>query len=223
MVKAVVFDMYETLITSFESPVYFGEQIAEDAGIPKEFFLDIWRSAEKDRTTGKISLEEIIEKITKAYGCYSEEKVKMIADKRISSKKEAFDHLHPEIIPLICKLKEKGLKIGLISNCYSEEAAVIRESVLFPYFDAVCFSYEEGLKKPDPAIFDRCIRKLKVRADECLYTGDGDSNELEAAEKTGMKPVQAVWYLKEGTVHPVKRMEKYVTAERPLDIFKMIG
>ena len=30
MIKAVIFDMFETLITHFKSPLYFGKQIAED-------------------------------------------------------------------------------------------------------------------------------------------------------------------------------------------------
>ena len=33
MIKAVIFDMYETLITLFDSPLYFGTQMAADAGI----------------------------------------------------------------------------------------------------------------------------------------------------------------------------------------------
>lgn len=221
MIKAVIFDMYETLITSFESPLYFGEQIAEDAGIPPKFFLKLWRSAERERATGKISLEKILEKITRVYGCFSEEKVEMIVNKRIASKKEAFNHLHPEIIPLLTTIKKSGKKLGLISNCYSEEAAVIKKSVLFPYFDAVCLSYDEGLQKPDSAIFDRCIKKLNVSAEECIYVGDGDYNELAAAKENGMTPVQAVWYLKEGTVHPVKRMDNYMAAEKPLDILEL--
>lgn len=38
MIKAVIFDMYETLITLFESPAYFSTQMAEDAGIQEEDF-----------------------------------------------------------------------------------------------------------------------------------------------------------------------------------------
>ncbi len=44
-----------------------------------------------------------------------------------------------------------------------------------------------------------CGKGAAVEADECLYVGDGGNNELEAAEALGMKAVQAVWYLKEGT------------------------
>lgn len=42
MLKAVIFDMYKTLITLYESPLYFGTQIALDAGIEEEKFQKLW-------------------------------------------------------------------------------------------------------------------------------------------------------------------------------------
>lgn len=74
MIKAVIFDMYEMLITLYGSPVYFGTQIALDAGIAEDKFQKPW-NAEEDRAIGKITLEEILEKILKENGCYSESKM----------------------------------------------------------------------------------------------------------------------------------------------------
>ena len=173
MVKAVIFDMYETLITLFESPLYFGTHMAFDAGIEEENFQKIWRPAEADRTIGKITLEEILERILKTNDCYSETKMNLIVNKRIQSREEAFEHLHKDIITMLRTLKKKGLLIGLISNCFSEEAMIIKKSVLYPYFDAVCLSFDEGLQKPNPAIFKRCLEKLNVQSKYCLYVGDG--------------------------------------------------
>lgn len=223
MIKAVVFDMYETLITLYEAPLYFGAQMAIDAEIEEEKFQKIWHAAERDRTIGKITLEEILEKILKDNDCYSEEKMNCILAKRIHSREEAFGHLHTEILPMLNTLKEKGVRIGLISNCFSEEAAVIKKSILYPFFDAVCLSFDEGVQKPDPAIFKSCIEKLGVSADECLYVGDGGSKELEAAQAIGMKAVQAVWYLKEGTKQPSKRKADFEHIETPLGILDFIS
>lgn len=128
MIKAVIFDMYETLITLFESPLYFGTNMAFDAGIEEEKFQEIWRAAEADRTIGKITLEEILEKILKANDCYSEAKMNLIVNKRIRNREEAFEHLHKDIIPMLRALKKKGVLIGLISNCFSEEAMVIKKA-----------------------------------------------------------------------------------------------
>lgn len=41
--------------------------------------------------------------------------------------------------------------------------------------DAVCLSFDEGLQKPDPAIFNRCLEKLNVQAKYYLYVGDGEA------------------------------------------------
>ncbi|MDE7268710.1 MAG: HAD family hydrolase [Lachnospiraceae bacterium] len=222
MIKAVIFDMYETLITHFQSPLYFGAQMAADAGIPEQKFQALWEPTEHDRTIGKLTLEDTLENILKENGRYSKELLNLIVQKRIKVKEECFNHLHDQIIPLLRGLKEKGIQIGLISNCFSEEAKVIRKSILFPYFDAVCLSYEQGLKKPDIEIYRRCIDKLNVEAGECLYVGDGGSSELEAAKSIGMKTVQAVWYLQDGTGQPCGRKADFEQMENPMDILKKI-
>ncbi len=222
MIKAVIFDMYETLITLYNSPNYFGPHMAADAGIPVEKFKKIWSPMEGDRSIGKISLEEILALILKKNNCYSEELLEKLVEKRIWAKAECFKHLNPEIIPMLEALKRNNIKIGLISNCFSEEAKLIRESNLYPFFDAVMLSYEQGVKKPDEEIYRRCVKELGVLPNECLYVGDGGSTELEAADKLGMKAVQAVWYLKEGTNQPVGRKKEFEQVERPLDILKYI-
>lgn len=222
MIKSVIFDMYETLITLYESPLYFGEQIAKDAGIPVLKFQELWRPTETGRAIGQYTFEGLLEQILKECDCYTEEKHRLIVKKRIACKEEAFKHLHQEIIPLLQALKNRGIKIGLISNCFSEEAMVIRKSVLFPYFDAVCLSYEEKIQKPNQEIFRRCLEKLSLSADECLYVGDGGSNELEAATTVGMHVAQAVWYLKEGTMQPAKRKAEYINLDTPLNLLNII-
>lgn len=222
MAQAIIFDMFETLITHYNSPLYFGRQMAEDAGVDPELFLTRWRGLEEERTIGKISLEQTLEMILKEGGVYTEDVVSKIAARRVGTCESCFRTLHPEIIPMFAGLKEKGWRIGLISNCFSEEAQVIRNSVLFPYFDAVCLSYELGIKKPDEAIYRACMEKLSVEPEECVYVGDGGSNELEAAAGLGMKAFQAVWYLKEGTFQPMGRMQAFEQVESPMRLVEYV-
>ena len=105
MIKAVIFDMYETLITHYECPLYFSTQMAKDAGISEENFRKIWRETETKRTIGKLSFEEVLEQILKENNSYSEEKLRYIATKRIHTKEELFCYLHKEIIPLLACLR----------------------------------------------------------------------------------------------------------------------
>ena len=220
MIKAVIFDMFETLITQFNSPVYFGAHMALDADIPESDFLKLWEPTGEARTTGSLTLEAALEEILRKTDSYSEALLNRLVEKRKAAKRECFRHLHPEILPMLEELKGSGVRVGLISNCFSEEVDVIRNSILHPYFDAEYLSFEQGLQKPDPEIFIRCMACLNVKAEECLYVGDGGSRELEAASVLGMKAIQAVWYLKDGTTQPTGRMAGYAHAESPLDIMK---
>lgn len=222
MIKAVIFDMYETLITHYKSPLYFGTEMAQDAGIPKEKFFTLWRGLDHERTVGKLELEELLERILRENGCYTKDLLNTLVAKRIATKEECFRHLHTEIIPTLSKLKERGLLVGLISNCYGEEARVIRESELFPFFDGAYLSCEQGVAKPDVEIFECCMKDLGVKPAECLYVGDVGSRELETATELGMKAVQAVWYLQEGSTQPSKRLVNFLQAETPLEVLKYL-
>lgn len=66
------------------------------------------------------------------------------------------------------------------------------------------------------------MQNLHVNVEECLYVGDGGSQELETAEMLGMKAIQAVWYLKEGTQQPVGRKNNFLQAESPLEVIDYV-
>ena len=228
MIKAVIFDMYETLITHYNSPLYFGSEMAKDAGMSVEDFFVLWRDKEIDdnRTKGQLTLEEVLERIFKTNDCYSKELVDKIVKKRMDVKRECFNHLHPHIVPMLRKIKEQGIRIGLISNCYSEEVGPIKESELYPYFDVACLSYEVGMKKPDEKIYLRCMEELDVEPEECLYVGDGGSNELEGANKLGIRALQATWYMLDENsdeyLERVRGKDKFAKLKDPLDVLEYI-
>ena len=222
MIKAVIFDMYETLITHYDTPLYFTTQMAADADIPAEEFRELWVLSETERTIGQLSFEDVIRDILIRKDRYSDTVFNTIVENRIETKRDCFEHLHPEILTMLEELKNRGIKIGLISNCYSEEAIEIRNSKLFPYFDVCYLSYEQGLKKPDPAIFQRCMGDLQLSAEECVFVGDGGSQELEASGVLGMKPLQAVWYFKEGSLHRIKPMAEYIQLKSPMEVLHHI-
>lgn len=222
MKRAVIFDMFETLITHYNSALYFGAQMAEDAGIPEDLFQLLWHPTEDERSIGKVTFDEVLEMILLKNDCYSETLLKKIVEKRIAAKEECFRQVHSEIIPMLSNLKERGYLVGLISNCFSEEAVVIRKSEMFAYFDAAYLSFEQGVQKPDEEIFYRCMKDLSVKPEECIYIGDGGSYELETAQKLGMQAVQAAWYLQDGTMQPSKRKPEFIQIEKPLDLFTVL-
>ena len=194
MKKAVVFDMFETLITLFTGRTYFSEDAAADMGIDIETYRKAWHENEIDRTTGKLTMEEGIAKTLQALGIYSEEKVREIAGKRLAALEDTFNAIPDDTFRLLEELKKRGVKIGLITNTFSDERDLIRKSKLFPYFDAVRISYEEGIRKPDPQMYLSIMEEFGVTPEECLFVGDGGSRELFAARDLGMTALQASWF-----------------------------
>lgn len=82
-------------------------------------------------------------------------------------------------------------------------------------------SYEVKMQKPDTRIYEEAANLLEVALNDCIFIGDGGSNELEGAEMAGMKAIQAKWYTNQ---HPYKResIAGFLTAEEPLDILQYI-
>ena len=220
--RAVVFDMFETLVSLFTCEVYKGTEIAADLGIPEKDFRSIWNPSEETRAKGEETVEEIISKAMRRFSHYDEELLQTVTRHRTDALINVFVTYRPDITDMLRALKERGIKVALITNCYYEERDVIVQSELFKYFDVALMSCEVGLIKPDRRIFEMCLQKLELDPDECLYVGDGGSCELEAAAAIGMKPCQATWYLKDGVDQPVGRLPEYPEAAEPMDILRFI-
>ena len=222
MIKAVIFDMYETLITHYTTDLYFSEDMAKDAQVEYQDFYRIWKGTDAERTLGKMTFSEVIRRILVENNAWSQEKFDRIIKKRTETKEKLFEKLHPEIIPMLDGVKAKGMKIALISNCFDEEAAVIRKSILAPYFNVICLSCELGMRKPEAGIFSKCLQELNLSPEECVYCGDGGSSELEAASGFGMKCYQACWYFSPKNEGILSRNENYVQLESPLELVEQL-
>jgi putative hydrolase of the HAD superfamily len=169
--------------------------MAADAGVDAERFRTLWRSTEADRTAGAVTLEDVLDMILDECGVWDEAVKRKIVEKRINVKRECFKRLHEGIMPMLNEVRRRGYLTAVISNCFSEEAMVIRESEIAAMMDVMMLSYEQKVMKPDREIYRRCVDALGVDARECIYIGDGGSGELEAARDFGMTAMRAVWYM----------------------------
>ncbi len=221
MIRAVIFDMYETLVTLMTGPRCFSGDMAAIAGADVAAFRAAWRETEDARMTG-MPLEAALRKAMEGSGCFTQAAYERILALRYDSRVIRTELLHPHVLPMLETLHARGLQVGLVTNCQSEEAEMIRRSVLWTHFDVPVLSCEAGVMKPDPAIFRLCVDALGVSAAECLYVGDGGSRELEAARALGMRAVQATWYMNGDPAQPVGLLADFPQACSPLDILSHI-
>ncbi len=96
----------------------------------------------------------------------------------------------PDALATTSALRESGHRLGLISDCSSEVPTLWASSQFVPVFDAAVFSCSVGVRKPDPRIYRIACERLMVEPRECLYIGDGPSDELAGATAVGMTAVQ---------------------------------
>ena len=226
MIKAVIFDMFETLVTLFVGKTYFSENVVADLGLEHELdaYRKAWHATENDRTLGKITFAQGIETALRKLGKYTPEKVKLVISHRLAALQDTFSAIPKESVQLLQELKKRGIKIGLMTNTFSDERDFIKECELFPYFDVPLISYEIGICKPSQEMFDMMTKRLGVSAAECLYVGDGGSRELYAAREAGMNPVQCTWFhdLAFEPHVPCPILDEFEHAEKQLDILKFL-
>ncbi|MDF2686662.1 MAG: hypothetical protein K0S55_1844, partial [Clostridia bacterium] len=199
-VKAVIFDLFETLVTEWGHEKYTKRKMAIDLGVDVKIFNDEWEHLHHDMYMGKYkdftsALSFILNKMNLKI---DPELIKTVAKKRISTKAKCFDPIaiNINIIAMLNDIKHAGYKLGLISNCDFSEITAFRSFELYSLFDTVLLSCDEKLIKPDNAIYDLCAKKLNVIPSDCLFFGDGGCNELDGALNAGMKAAQAVWFIK---------------------------
>ncbi|MBQ1900363.1 MAG: HAD family hydrolase [Erysipelotrichaceae bacterium] len=98
-----------------------------------------------------------------------------------------FSVLKPETVEPLLALREKGYKLGLLSNgdSFSQHNKIDHVKVA-PYFDEVMVSGDLGVHKPDKEIFDRMAERLGVNNEECLMVGDVFSTDILGAYNAGM-------------------------------------
>src|SRR5690242_4707410 len=99
--------------------------------------------------------------------------------------------------PLLEALRERGLKLGLVSNAFDPGWLLHRDLQhmgLEERLDFSVFSSEVGMRKPHPAIFERALEALGVEPENTLFVGDRLFEDIRGSAELGMTTVQALWY-----------------------------
>ncbi len=96
--------------------------------------------------------------------------------------------LMPHSHEVLAELRRRGLKLGIITNGWSEKQLQALGGLgLTHLFDDVVVSETVGLRKPDPAIFHLALSRLDVQPHEALYVGDSPTNDVAGPQSAGMK------------------------------------
>ena len=159
---------------------------------PEPDFARVWNAAFEKRMTGEFYLaQDCIAHCCRELNLQvTEEQIQRAVKLRLNTTRQQILSSQPNAVETISRLKFKGCKIGLLSNCSTETIIVWDETPFTGLFDTTVFSCAVGLIKPDPRIYHLALEKLQMKPGECLYIADGMDGELKAAAAVGMTPVR---------------------------------
>jgi putative hydrolase of the HAD superfamily len=187
MVKAILFDFWGTLVENgiFPSPVKQARYILRLRMTFKDFIIRF------EKAVMTKPYNDLNEAFTAVCNEFQLDPQPFILEKLVGmwNKNELLGKPFLETIEVLEYLKNKKIKIGLISNTTPSITRVLEKFDLNKYFDATMFSYDEGLLKTDPEMFMKLIKKLKVKPDDVIMIGDSLPTDIIGSRNAGIKSI----------------------------------
>jgi len=183
MIKAVIFDLGNVLI--HYDAVLAAKRFSRQARVPLE---KVWRhfftsKVEKAYTRGEITTREFFGYARRAFRC----RVGFTTFTRLWN--DIFWE-NKSIRPLLARLSRR-YPLYLISNTNQLHFDHVKDRYprIFRHFKKTFPSHVVGRRKPDPRIYWKVLRTIKLRPEETIFIDDMP-RFVQAARKIGMKGIQ---------------------------------
>ncbi len=188
--RGVIFDLYGTLIdgwTSQEADLR-ARELAEALEAPLGSFLELMEATYTERATGLLGdVAPMLRALCLRVGHDpSAHALAQAAELRVAQFREVLSRPRPEVPSLLASLRDRGVSVGMITDCSAETPRLWPELGWGRPVQSPLFSWVEGRRKPDPELYRKALSLLGLEAEECLYVGDGGSQELTGAEAVGL-------------------------------------
>lgn len=101
-------------------------------------------------------------------------------------------HLFDDSLNVLRALRQRGYRLGLVSNTPWGTPEYLWMSQLdrfglTGFFEVRLFSSVVGFRKPDPRIFRKAMEAMHLRPDRVLFIGDTPEADILGAQRCGMR------------------------------------
>jgi putative hydrolase of the HAD superfamily len=226
MLKAIAFDLWETLIT--DTPPLSKEQerlrltrmeailaARGHGGVADRIehayrtlwtrCQDLYWSEDRDIPCRR-QIEHFLEELTLDPAMFGEEALAELEHAYAGAALEVLPETVDGAKETLVALKARGLAVGLISNTGRTPGSVLRDILgelgLAASIDVMVFSNEHGECKPRASIFEELRRGLGVRYEEMMFVGDNLYADVHGAQRCGMRAVHFIPALRGSAVAP---------------------
>lgn len=174
MIKAIIFDCFGVLAEDGWTP-FKRKYIEGDSEVALAVQL-----LGKEVDSGKRGFEEMIQETAKLVGV-SEPTVRAAVERQVPNE-QLFAYIQSDLKP--------KYKVGMLSNAAYDVVGSLFTKDQAGLLDACVLSYEAGLVKPDPRMYELAAERLGVGTNECVMVDD-QPRHCAGAVSAGM---QAVYY-----------------------------
>ncbi len=185
MVKLVIFDLDGTLINSNGDLKFCMNKMLEDYGLPKitteETYQFVGYGA---RRFVELALKGNLDNFEERFLTFNKYLATFSGDNA---------YIYEGLDELLLTLKEKGVKLAIVSNKQQDATDFVVNKMLGKYnFDVVCGIGGNFKTKPDTTAVEYVLKTLGVKKEETLYVGDSEIDMLTAIN-AGLKSVGVLW------------------------------
>lgn len=195
MITSVFFDLYETLLTERNTAPVRASSLGEILGLDQAVFREAWKCQRPRVIRGELSFAAaLIEVAAQQDHTVSPIVVRRLCEDRIREKSALFEQFGPDVLAVIGRLRAQKIKLAIVSNCFAEDVQAWPTCAAAQWFDAAIFSFNIGAAKPERAIYQEAINRLRAEPAETLFVGDGGDDEVLGARRAGLRAAQAAWF-----------------------------
>lgn len=195
MIRAVIFDLFETLVSELDFSVRRAGSLASQLGVDETAYKREWKLRRPEIVLGRCSFQDALAEIgSKLGGVIDAAILERLRAERLEQKATVLGKVQPEVLAAVSELRRSGLKLALVTNSFPEDVESWKRSPLHSFFDVAVFSCAARLVKPDPAIYLAACTALEVMPQHALFVGDGADDELNGARAAGLTAVRALWF-----------------------------
>jgi putative hydrolase of the HAD superfamily len=195
MIKGICFDLFHTLIDVGSVPDHVGRYTADILGFDRGDWNRACFSHDHDITQPTSHFESVKKMALSLDHSISDELIQTAVTERQARFDHALTEVASDVLQVLSQLREQGLKLALISNASSGEVDAWSQSPLSHLFDSAIFSCDVGSRKPEPDIYHAALTGIGLNASECIFVGDGGSDEHTGARQVGLWSVLTTQYL----------------------------
>lgn len=179
-VKAIVFDVDDTFVSSFKAQLKKWQKVAKKLNlVPPDKSIHPTQEEYK-ALYGKYGLLGVIPKL---FGSRIDKEY----CKKIAEEVTDYTSFVPlgNVKKLLQILKQSKKKVGIISNGGLETTLKKLKNVHIEpaIFDSIQCDDNTKFKKPDPRVFDETLKKLRLTEKEIIYIGDNIHDYFAAKNK----------------------------------------